>query len=128
MAQPEARAVASSTAEAEAPTPAPPAAPQTMNTYRNEAAHSATTAFHSDSVRTSIRAGTRPGNPSFPFPLLRKHSNFSNKVTMCCSKLSSDIEKVCSPILHKKKQKSINTFFLNKLKTKTVDVKTRAKT
>lgn len=32
MAHPEARAVASRTADAEAPTPAPPAAPHTMNT------------------------------------------------------------------------------------------------
>lgn len=40
IASPEARAVARSTEETLAPTPAPAAAPQTMNTYRNEAKHS----------------------------------------------------------------------------------------
>lgn len=109
MAQPEASAVESSTAEAEAPTPAPPAAPHTMNTYRKEAAHSATTAFHNERVRTSTRAGTLPDrHPSPEFASFRKHSNFSNKVTICCSKFSSDMLNACSPIF-KWKSKTSNT-------------------
>ncbi|KAF9409071.1 hypothetical protein HW555_011455 [Spodoptera exigua] len=111
MAQPEASAVESSTAEAEAPTPAPPAAPHTMNTYRKEAAHSATTAFHNERVRTSTRAGTLPDKPPSPeFASFRKHSNFSNKVTICCSKFSSDMLNACSPIL-KRKSKTRNTIY-----------------
>lgn len=41
IANPDAKAVASSTDETLAPTPAPAAAPQTINTYRNDAKHSA---------------------------------------------------------------------------------------
>lgn len=41
MAKPDASAEASSTEETLAPTPAPAAAPHTMNTYKNEARHSA---------------------------------------------------------------------------------------
>lgn len=111
MAQPEASAVESSTAEADAPTPAPPAAPHTMNTYRNEAAHSATTAFHNDKVRTSSRAGTLPPSPeSLSFAEFRKHSNFSNKVIICCSKLSSGILNVCSPIFKKKSKREVRRY------------------
>lgn len=41
IANPDANAVANSTDETLAPTPAPAAAPHTINTYRNEAKHSA---------------------------------------------------------------------------------------
>lgn len=112
MAQPEASAVVSSTADAEAPTPAPLAAPQTINTYRNDAVHSATTAFHNERVRNSNLAGTLPAKSSLlpeAFASLRIHSNFSNRVTMCCSKFSSDILND-SPIL--KQYKSHAHFIL----------------
>lgn len=41
IANPDANAVANKTDDTLAPTPAPAAAPQTINTYRNDAKHSA---------------------------------------------------------------------------------------
>lgn len=41
IANPDAKAVANNTDDTLAPTPAPAAAPQTMNTYKNDAKHSA---------------------------------------------------------------------------------------